>query len=109
MRFSLRICAGEHTGREIPIHGSRFLVGCADNCHLQVRAIQVRPYHCTLFVQDDHLLVRDFGGGAIVGAERIIDRRRPDPGDQLQIGPLRFELVIQEAALKENDRAPDEG
>ncbi|HUY91021.1 MAG TPA: FHA domain-containing protein [Pirellulales bacterium] len=109
MRFSLRICAGKHVGREIPIRGPRFLVGCADNCHLKIRATQVGPYHCALLVQDDCLWVRDFGGGVIVGGTRIVDRRRLDPGDQLQIGPLHFEVLVQDSPVKSNDRAPDEG
>lgn len=109
MRYSLRICAGKQAGREIPIRGPRFLVGSADNCHLKITTAQVSPYHCALLVQDDGVWVRDFGGGVIVGGTRIVGRRRLDPGDQLQIGRLHFELVSQEAPVKGTDLAPDEG
>lgn len=108
MRYSLRICSGKHAGREISIRGPRFLVGCADNCHLKIRATQVAPYHCELLTKDDGVWVRDFGGGVVVGGTQMFDRRRLDHGDQLQIGPLLFQLVSQDAPLKGNGPAPDE-
>jgi predicted component of type VI protein secretion system len=109
MRFNLRINAGKHAGREIPIRGPRFLIGCADNCHLKIHASQASAYHCALLIQDDGIWVRDYGGGTIVSGTRIVDRRRLDHGDQLQIGSLHFELLIQEESVKGNDRVPDEG
>lgn len=109
MRFSLRICTGKHAGRELPIRGPRFLIGSADNCHLKLHASQVSSYHCELFVEDHGIWVRDLGGGALVGGKQIVDRCRLHQGDQLQIGPLRFEALIQDAPLKGNSRAPDEG
>lgn len=109
MRFSLRVTTGKHAGREIAIRGRQFIIGCADNCHLQVRDSQVRPFHCALLMQDGEVWLRDFGGGVFVGGTRITDRRRLDPGDQLQIGSLHFELVIQDAPTLGNGRAPDEG
>lgn len=109
MRFGLRISAGKHAGRAIPIRGPRFLIGCADNCHLKIHATKASPYHCELLIEDDGICVRDYGSGVIVGGTRIVDRRRLNPGDQLQIGSLHFEVLFQEAPVKENDLAPDEG
>lgn len=108
MQFSLRISAGKHVGREIPICVPRFVIGCADNCHLKVRATHVGPYHCELLIRDGGIWVRDYGNGTFVGGTRIVDRCRLRHGDQLQIGPLHFELVIKEAPLMENDHLPDE-
>jgi hypothetical protein len=53
--------------------------------------------------------VRDFGGGTIVGGTRIVGRRRLNHGDQLQVGSLQFELLMEAAAEKGNDRVLDEG
>ena len=108
MPFSLRICAGRHAGREIPIRGPRFLIGCADNCDLKIHAARVTPYHCELLVKDEGLWVRDHGGGTTVGGTPIVERRRLNPGDHLQVGALQFELLVQAAPMTGNDSLPDE-
>jgi len=97
MALCLRIMTGKQAGREIPIPGSRFLIGGADNCDLKINASQVGPYHCALVVQDDGIWVRDYGSGTIVGGTRIVGRCRLNHGDQLQVGPLHFELLIEDA------------
>lgn len=109
MRFSLRISSGKHAGREIPISIPKVLIGSAGNCHLQIHEAQVSPCHCALLTQHDGIWLRDYGGGVLVGGTRIVDRRRLEHGDQLQIGSLHLELLIDEAPMKGNDRAPDEG
>ena len=108
MRFSLRICAGKHAGREIPIRGPRFLIGCAANCDLKIHANRVSPIHCELLVKDESLWVRDHGGGTTVGGTPIAERRRLNPGDQLQVGTLQLELLVQDAPVTGNERLPDE-
>lgn len=109
MRFCLRISAGKYAGREIPVRGPSFIIGCADNCHLKVQATHVNPHHCELITREDGIWVRDGGGGTIVNGTRIVDRRRLIQGDQLQIGTLHFDLLVEDAPLKGNNQAPDEG
>jgi predicted component of type VI protein secretion system len=109
MRFCVRIITGKDAGREIPIRGPRFLIGCAESCDLKMHAVQVSPFHCALLIQDESIWVRDYGGGTIVGGTQIVGRRRLNHGDQLQVGSLQFELLIENAAEKGNDRVLDEG
>ncbi|HEV3339237.1 MAG TPA: FHA domain-containing protein [Pirellulales bacterium] len=109
MRFSLRITNGKLAGREIPIRGPRFLIGCAEDCHLKIPATQVTLYHCALLVQDDGIWVRNYGSGVMVGGIRIVDRRRLNHGDEVQVGLVRFEMLIEDAPVKGNDRVPPEG
>ena len=49
--------------------------------------------------------MRDYGSrnGTLVGGERINDRRRLADGDQLQVGPLHFAVVIEEAPAGTHD------
>ncbi|HWB07767.1 MAG TPA: FHA domain-containing protein [Pirellulales bacterium] len=108
MRCTLHIRTGKHAGREIPIRGPRFLIGCADDCHLKLNAGQGRPYHCALLIEDDGLWVRDYGGGTVVSGVRIVDRQRLNHADRLEFGPLHFELSIQDAPLPRDDRVPEE-
>ncbi|HEV3006881.1 MAG TPA: FHA domain-containing protein, partial [Pirellulales bacterium] len=66
MGFCLRFMTGKDAGREIPIGGPRFLIGCAESCDLKMHAVQVSPFHCALLIQDESIWVRDYGGGTIV-------------------------------------------
>jgi predicted component of type VI protein secretion system len=109
MRFCLRIITGKQAGREITISGSRFLIGCADNCDLKIHEIQVSPYHCALLTQKDDIWLRDYGCGTVVGGKRIVGRRRLNHCDQLQVGSLQFEMLIEDEPEKVSDRVADEG
>jgi hypothetical protein len=108
MHFSLRISNGKLAGREIPIRGPRFLIGCADDCHLKIPATQVSLYHCALLVQDDDIWVRNYGSGVSVGGVRVVDRRRLNNGDEVQVGLVRFEMVIEGTPAKRNEKLPQE-
>ncbi|HVC93985.1 MAG TPA: FHA domain-containing protein [Pirellulales bacterium] len=105
----MRISTGKDAGREYPILGPRFLIGCADHCDLKVNEGRVSPYHCALFIQDGGVWVRDYGNGTIVGGKRILGRRRLNHCDQLQVGSLNFELLIEDALEMGNDQVLDEG
>jgi predicted component of type VI protein secretion system len=109
MRFCLRIITGKQAGREITISGSRFLIGCADNCDLKIHEIQVSPYHCALLTQKDDIWLRDYGCGTVVDGKRIVGRRRLNHCDQLQVGSLQFEMLIEDEPEKVSDRVADEG
>jgi predicted component of type VI protein secretion system len=106
MRCSLLIRNGKLAGREIPIRSPRFLIGCADDCHLKIPATQVSLYQCALLVQDDGVWVRNYGSGINVGGARIVDRRRLNDGDEVQVGLVRFEMQIEDAPVKRNDQVP---
>ena len=61
-----------------------------------------------LLAQYDGIWVRDYGGGVLVSGTRIVNRRLT-PGDQLQVGSLRLELLIEDAAVRGSGLSPDEG
>ncbi|HVX11776.1 MAG TPA: FHA domain-containing protein [Pirellulales bacterium] len=109
MRCSLLIKTGKHAGREIPIRGPRYLIGCADDCHLKLKPGQGRQYHCAILWEDDGISLRDYGGGTVVSGVRVVDRRRLVHADRLEFGPLHFELQIEGAPATENDRVPGVG
>lgn len=97
MRIVLRVNSGRNAGQEIPIRGHRFLIGRADDCHLRANSTQVSRYHCAVVVEEGQVWLRDYGSrnGTLVGGTRVAERRRLNDGDELQVGPLNFVVVIQ--------------
>jgi pSer/pThr/pTyr-binding forkhead associated (FHA) protein len=57
----------------------------------------ISRHHCALIVEGSTVAVRDFGSknGTYVNGQRIGGETVLTPGDQLSIGPLRFEVVIE--------------
>ncbi|HWB10305.1 MAG TPA: FHA domain-containing protein [Pirellulales bacterium] len=109
MRVVLRVNAGRNAGQEIPIRVSRFLIGRADDCHLRANSTQVSRYHCAIVVEDGRLWVRDYGSrnGTFVQGARIAERCHLKDGDQLQVGPLHFVVVVhKEQAAAGHDTQP---
>ncbi|HEV3339117.1 MAG TPA: FHA domain-containing protein [Pirellulales bacterium] len=98
MRVVLRVHAGRNAGQEIPIRVDRFLIGRADDCHLRANSTQVSRYHCAVIVEEQQVWVRDYGSrnGTFVQGARVAERCRLNDGDQLQVGPLHFVVVLQQ-------------
>lgn len=105
MRVALRVSAGRNAGKEIPIQGRRFLIGRAEDCQLRANSTQVSRYHCALLVEDDGVWVRDYGSrnGTFVGGAQIVERRRLTHGDQISVGPLHFEMIIESEPAASQD------
>jgi pSer/pThr/pTyr-binding forkhead associated (FHA) protein len=96
MQVKLRVARGAHAGQEIPITTARFLVGRGEECHLRPRSDAVSRRHCALSVEDNRVTVHDFGSknGTYVNGERVDGTQVVENGDQIHIGPLHFELVV---------------
>jgi pSer/pThr/pTyr-binding forkhead associated (FHA) protein len=99
MDLKLRVLEGKNAGQEIAVHGKKFFVGRAEDCHLRPGSDLISRHHCVLLVEDGYLGVRDFGSknGTFVNDERVVGERELKAGDRLTIGPLRFEIHIGHA------------
>ncbi len=96
MQVKLRVAHGSQAGREIPIPTARFLVGRGEECHLRPRSDAVSRHHCALVIEENRVAVHDFGSknGTYVNGERVEGSRIVENGDQIRIGALQFELVV---------------
>lgn len=96
MQVKLKVARGAQAGQEIPIPTARFLVGRGEECHLRPRSDAVSRRHCALLVEDNRVTVHDFGSknGTYVNGERVEGLQVVENGDQIHIGPLHFELVV---------------
>jgi len=98
MLVKLRVLDGPSAGRELPINVPEFLVGRSEECQLRPKSDMVSRRHCAVVVGSEGVIIRDFGSrnGTLVNGERVEGQRTLKPGDELEIRPLRFEVVIDQ-------------
>ena len=96
MQVRLKVVQGVQAGREVILPAGRFLIGRGEECHLRPRSEAVSRQHCEVRVGDHDVVVRDLGSknGVFVNGARITDDTVVEAGDQLHVGPLHFEVVI---------------
>lgn len=95
----LKVISGRQQGDEIPLPDGKFLIGREEDCHLRPNSELVSRHHC-VFAKDEYTLrLRDLGStnGTFVNGERIKGGVVLNPGDQVSVGQLEFEVVIGEA------------
>ncbi len=77
-------------------HGS-YVFGRGAECHIRPNSEWVSRQHCQLLVNGHSASIRDLGSrnGTLINGERVIGERELTNGDQLQIGPLVFEVRLE--------------
>jgi pSer/pThr/pTyr-binding forkhead associated (FHA) protein len=102
MDVKLKVLAGKHAGKEIPLTKSNFLIGRADDCHLRAGSDLISRHHCMFTIEGDVVVLKDFGSrnGTLVNDQRVEGERTLQAGDQLKVGPLEFEMVINKPVSK---------
>lgn len=106
MDVKLKVLAGKHAGKEIPLTKSKFLIGRADDCHLRAGSDLISRHHCMFTIGKDAVVLKDFGSrnGTLVNGQRVEGEQTLQAGDQLKVGPLEFELVLGKPAPKSAPR-----
>ena len=96
MDVKLIVANGKSAGQAIPIAGSKFFVGRAEDCHLRPRSDLVSRHHCALVVEDGRVSIRDFGSknGTLVNGQRVQSEQELKNGDQLTVGNLEFKVEL---------------
>lgn len=99
MRVKLRVLKGAQAGREVAISVSEFLVGRGEECHLRPRSDAISRQHCIVAVKDGQVVIRDLGSknGSYVNGKRVEGEQVVQGGDEFRIGPLQFEVVIEQS------------
>ena len=96
MDVKLIVANGKSAGQAIPIAGSKFFIGRAEDCHLRPRSDLVSRHHCALVVEDGRVSIRDFGSknGTLVNGQRVQSEQELKNGDQLTVGNLEFKVEL---------------
>lgn len=111
MSVRLKVVEGKPYGAVIALHGKWFYIGRDPACQLRPKNEAVGDRHCALFLDGDHVEVKDLGSQA----GTILNGRKLKPsistplhnGDRLQIGPLIFEVEVSRASEGEVGKGRD--
>jgi pSer/pThr/pTyr-binding forkhead associated (FHA) protein len=99
MQVKLKVLSGSHEGKEIGISSEKFLIGRSETCQLRPKSESVSRKHCVIVMKENRVLIQDLKSrnGTYVNEKRLpIDKAKVlKGGDQLRIGKLAFEIVIE--------------
>ncbi len=99
MQVKLKVLTGSHEGKEIGISTEKFLIGRSESCQLRPKSESVSRKHCIIVLRDNRVLIQDLKSrnGTYVNEKRVpADQAKVlRAGDQLRIGKLMFEIVIE--------------
>lgn len=102
MQVRLKVLQGSKTGKEIKLPTPQCLVGRSEECHLRPQTDAISRRHCLIMTTENEVVVRDLKSrnGTFVNGEKVTEEAVLLCGDQLRIGPLSFEVVIETAKAK---------
>jgi len=90
----LIIQTGKHHGKKLKLPDAEVVIGRDETCRIRLASDDVSRRHCLLTPTADGLTVRDLGSrnGTYVNETLIETETRLEPGDQLRIGPMTFQI-----------------
>jgi len=101
VQVKLRVLTGSHEGKEIGITSDKFIIGRSESCQLRPKSESVSRKHCIIVLREGKVLVQDLKSrnGTFLNDKRLPSDRASaiNSGDQLRIGKLAFEVVIDHA------------
>jgi pSer/pThr/pTyr-binding forkhead associated (FHA) protein len=96
MTIKLLVIQGKPQGKCLQFRvGRDYMFGRGAECHIRPNSEWVSRQHCMLRVTTEGTLIRDLGSrnGTLVNGVRLVGEQRLQPGDQLQVGPIVFEVL----------------
>jgi len=107
MKVVLVVASGVHTGKEIAIPGTLFVIGRDEGCNLRPASPAISKRHCSIAVKNHEVFIEDLGStnGTIVNEVAIVGEQKLSPGDRVKVGPLDFTLKFT-LLEKKSDSTP---
>ncbi len=96
----LLILTGKHQGKRLTLPERDVTIGRSEECNITLKTEEVSRQHCVLKFEDGQLTVRDLesrNGTLVNGVDADTETPLRD-GDELQIGPMRFQVQLPEVA-----------
>jgi pSer/pThr/pTyr-binding forkhead associated (FHA) protein len=101
MKVKLLIVQGRPQGKSMLFPRGEYVFGRGEECHVRPNSDWVSRQHCLLRVTAEAAFLRDLGSrnGTLVNGARLVGEGRLKHGDQLQVGPLVFEVHFEESSV----------
>ena len=99
MTIKLLVIQGNPQGKCLQFRvGKEYMFGRGEECHIRPNSEWVSRQHCMLRVTAEGTLIRDLGSrnGTLVNGVRLVGEQRLHQGDQVQVGPIVFEVDLNE-------------
>src|SRR5262245_54829102 len=102
MHVRLKILQGSNTGKELKIPTPKCLIGRGEDCHLRPQSDAISRHHCVIITSENEVIVRDLKSrnGTFVNEEQVAEEAVLLNGDVLRVGPLQFEMMIEQSVAK---------
>ncbi len=103
MNLKLRVLRGASVGKEFGIPTPKCVIGRHQACDLRPKSDAISRQHCAVFVRSGRVFVRDLKSrnGTFLNGQRVLADCEVQSGDRLQIGPLMFEICVDQASSGE--------
>src|SRR5260370_20330650 len=97
MAIKLLVVQGRPLGKSLLFPCGDYYFGRGPECHVRPESEWVSRQHCLLRVTPTGVFVRDLGSrnGTLVNGALLEKERQLMHGDQVQIGPLVFEVQLE--------------
>jgi pSer/pThr/pTyr-binding forkhead associated (FHA) protein len=97
MDVRLLVVQGQPRGKTLRFPPGEFVVGRGPECHVRPNSAWVSRQHCLLRVTNDTVHLRDLASstGTLINGSRLVGERQLAAGDQIQLGPVAFEMHLQ--------------
>jgi pSer/pThr/pTyr-binding forkhead associated (FHA) protein len=98
MEVKFLVIQGRPLRKDLVFPRGSYVFGRGAECHVRPNSEWVSRQHCQLLVTGDAASIRDLGSrnGTLINGERVMGERGLTNGDQLQIGPLVFEVRLEQ-------------
>jgi len=102
MHVRLKIMQGSNTGKEVKIPTPKCMIGRGEDCHLRPQSDAISRHHCVIVTTENEVIVRDLKSrnGTFVNDDKVAEEAVLLNGDILRVGPLQFEMVIEQSVAK---------
>jgi pSer/pThr/pTyr-binding forkhead associated (FHA) protein len=97
MEVKLLVVHGRPQHKSLVFPRGSYVFGRGAECHIRPNSEWVSRQHCQLVVASDTASIRDLGSrnGTLINGQRVVGERGLTDGDQIQIGPLVFEVRLE--------------
>jgi pSer/pThr/pTyr-binding forkhead associated (FHA) protein len=106
MKVNLVVVHGKPPGKTLDFPCGEFVFGRGSECHVRPNSSWVSRQHCILRVTETQAQLCDLGStnGTLINGKRLVGETKLAHGDQIQLGPLVFEVRFTTGALHPADR-----